>query len=399
MIAPFSLARLPRIEFGAGRIAELPELAARYGKHALLITGSSSLRHSAVWPTIESGLQAVGIAWQRESISGEPSPQSVDDCARRYRGQGIDVVIGIGGGSVLDAAKAIAGLLRIDHSVMDFLEGVGPELPYPGPAVPFIAVPTTAGTGSEATKNAVLSIAGKAGFKKSFRDEQLVPEYALLDPDLLATCPPPLIAADGMDALTQLLEAYLSTKANPMTDALAHSGLQAARDSLLPWYENRGDPLQARSGMAYAALLSGICLAQTGLGSVHGLASPLGAFFPIPHGVVCGTLVGAATRTNIDALLTRDANNPALDKYARVAELLCRHRFSNQEQAWEELLKLLDDWTRRLNLPTLDRYGIQADDFDHIIAHSRGSSMKTNPIVLTDDEIGSILRQRCSNDD
>lgn len=397
MMPAFSIARLPRIEFGCGLIARLPALAARYGKTALLITGAASLKRSPAWPVIESGLQAAGLTWHSESISGEPSPQTVDDCAQRHRNRAIDVVIGIGGGSVLDAAKAIAGLLRVNKPVMDFLEGVGPELPYQGPATPFIAVPTTAGTGSEATKNAVLSVPGKDGFKKSFRDERLVPEYALLDPDLLATCPAPLIAADGMDALTQLLESYLSLKANPVTDALALSGLEAARDSLLPWYETRGDQNQARSAMAYAALLSGICLAQTGLGSVHGLASPLGAFFPIPHGVVCGTLVGAATRINIDALLLRDADNPALGKYARVAELLCQRSFSTREQAWEALLGLLDDWTRRLDLPTLERYGIQASDFNRVVAHSRGSSMTTNPIVLTDDEICSILRQRCGS--
>lgn len=393
----FSIARLPRIEFGSGQIALLPAITARYGKTALLVTGASSLQRSPVWPVIERGLRAAGITWHRESISGEPSPQTVDSCAQRYRERAIDVVIGIGGGSVLDAAKAIAGLLRIDKPVMDFLEGVGPELPYPGPSVPYIAVPTTAGTGSEATKNAVLSVAGENGFKKSFRDEQLVPAYAVVDPDLLATCPASLIAADGMDALTQLLESYVSIKAGPLTDALALSGLQAVRDSLLPWYEKRGDQNLARSGMAYAALLSGICLAQTGLGSVHGLASPLGAFFPVPHGVVCGTLVSAATRVNIDALLTRDADNPALDKYVRVAELFCQRTFPTQEQAWEELLSLLDDWTQRLDLPTLDRYGIRLDDFDRVVAHSRGSSMKTNPIVLTDEEIRSILQQRCGS--
>ena len=147
--------------------------------------------------------------------------------------------------------------------------------------------------------------------------------------------------------------------------------------------------------MAYAALMSGITLAQTGLGSVHGLASPLGAFFPIPHGVVCGTLVGAATRINIDAMLSREPDNPALEKYAKVSEMLCKQRFSTREQAWEELLHLLDDWIQRLQLPLLDSYGITVNGFDHIVAHSRGSSMKTNPIVLSDDEITAILEQRC----
>ncbi|HFD80571.1 MAG TPA: iron-containing alcohol dehydrogenase [Gammaproteobacteria bacterium] len=395
MIAPFSMARLPRIEFGAGRISRLPALAAGFGRRLLLVTGARSFTESAAWTTLQQGLEQAGLEWQLVRISGEPSPQRVDDIVGEWRHQAIDLVVGIGGGSVLDAAKAVSGLLRIGDSVMDYLEGVGPEKPYRGPAVPFIAVPTTAGTGSEATRNAVLSVAGRDGFKKSFRDERLVPAYALVDPELLAGCPPALIAADGMDALTQLLESYVSSRANAMTDALALSGLEAARDSLLPWYQQRGDLVAARASMAYAALLSGITLAQTGLGSVHGLASPLGAFFPIPHGVVCGTLVGTATRVNIDAMRTREPDNPALDKYARVASLLCRRHFEHREQAWEALPDLLDDWTAQLQLPTLDAFGVGATDFDHIVAHARGSSMKTNPIVLTDGEIREILARRC----
>jgi alcohol dehydrogenase len=396
VIDAFSIARFPRIEFGAGTIQRLPSLAKGYGDTILLVTGASSLDQSGVWPTIEQGFNKTGLHWHRFMVNGEPSPQMVDEAVAIHRENAIDLVVGIGGGSVLDAAKAISGLLRIGDTVMDYLEGVGPEKPYQGPAVPFIAIPTTAGTGSEATKNAVLSVHGKEGFKKSFRDEQLVPEYALIDPDLLTSCPPGLIAADGMDALTQLLESWVSIRANRMTSALAWSGLEAARNSLLPWYEGSGDQSQARAGMAYAALMSGITLAQTGLGSVHGLASPLGAFFPIPHGVVCGTLVGAATRINIDAMLAREPENPALDKYAKVAELLCQQTFSTQEQAWEELLNLLDDWTQRLQLPPLDAYGVTPADFAHIVAHSRGSSMKTNPIVLSDEEIAAVLEQRCN---
>jgi len=397
MLDSFSIARLPRIEFGAGKIDALPALARGYGSTALLVSGARSLRASPTWIDIERNLERVGLGWHSVTVSGEPSPHMVDQAVAQHSGGNIDVVIGIGGGSVLDAAKAIAGLLRVGDSVMEYLEGVGSGKVYAGPAVPFIAVPTTAGTGSEATKNAVLSVAGKQGFKKSFRDDRLVPEYALVDPDLLATCPPALIAANGMDALTQLLESYVSLRSNPLTDALAWSGLEAARDSLLPWFEGSGEPSAARFGMAYAALLSGITLAQTGLGSVHGLASPLGAFFPIPHGVVCGTLVGAATRVNIAAMRAREPHNPALEKYARIAELLCRKSFSSREQAWDALLELLDEWTARLQLPPLDGYGITSSDFPHIVAHARGSSMKTNPIVLTDEEISAALEQRCSN--
>jgi alcohol dehydrogenase len=393
MIEPFSIARLPRIEFGSGCISGLPERITPFGKRILLVTGARSLRKSAAWPDIEAGLDKAGIHYELLKISGEPSPQVVDQAVNRFGQSGIDVVVGIGGGSVLDAAKAIAGLLRVGETVMNYLEGVGPEKTYTGPAVPFIAVPTTAGTGSEATKNAVLSIHGPDGFKKSFRDDQLVPAWALVDPDLLASCPAELVAADGMDALTQLLESYVSLRANPLTDALALRGLEAARDSLLPLHQSREDAA-ARSGMAYASLSSGITLAQTGLGSVHGLASPLGAFYPIPHGVVCGTLVAAATRVNIDAMLAREPGNPALEKYARVASLLCRKTFTTPEAAWEALIELLENWSAQMQLPKLDHWNIGNRHFPVIVANSRGSSMKTNPIVLTDKEITQILASR-----
>jgi alcohol dehydrogenase len=391
---PFSIARLPRIEFGGGATAKLPGLLAAYGRRALLVTGGSSLEAGPHWAPLTAGLRAAGLSWGHVRVSGEPSPQLVDDAVRAHRGDGADVVVGIGGGSALDAAKAIAGLLRVGRSVMDYLEGVGPELPYTGPAVPFVAVPTTAGTGSEATKNAVLSVQGKDGFKKSFRDDRLVAEHAVVDPDLLATCPPEVLAANGMDALTQLLESYVSTRANPMTDALALSGLEAARDGLLPWYEGAPGVHDARARMAYASLLSGICLAQTGLGSVHGLASPLGAFYPIPHGVVCGTLVAACTAVNLEALRARAPESPALVKYARVAEVLCGRPFDRPEAAGEALVTLLESWVARLGLPCLGRYGVGQGDLDRIVAHSRGSSMKTNPLVLTDAEVRACLERR-----
>ena len=394
MIQPFSIAPLPRIEFGAGAIAKLPGLIAQYGKRVLLVTGQRSFVDSPHWPALVVALEKAGIGWEQTRVDDEPSPQLVDAAVRQFHGQGITVVAGIGGGSVLDAAKAIAGLLPSGDSVMDYLEGVGPEKPYQGPATPFIAVPTTAGTGSEATKNAVLSVRGPEGFKKSFRHDLLVPEYALLDPDLLATCPKPQIAANGMDALTQLLESYVSSKANPFTDALAESGLKAVRDGLFAWYEDGDQAAAGRARMAYAALLSGICLAQTGLGSVHGLASPLGAFFPIPHGVVCGTLVGAATRVNLAALRERDPDHPSWRKYARAGDLLHGRHYPAPEESHAALLTLLDDWTKRLALPRLSAYEIQQSDFAHVVAHSRGSSMKTNPLVLSDAEIAEVLLQR-----
>lgn len=394
MIAPFSLARLPRIEFGAGSILCVPALASAYGRRALIVCGARAVQATSQWQQLLDGLRKLDVHLDFLHVADEPSPELVDAAVVQFGDGGYDVVIGMGGGSVLDAAKAVAGLLRVGDSVMDYLEGVGPEKPYRGPATPFIAIPTTAGTGSEATQNAVLSTHGSAGFKKSFRDEQLVPEYAIVDPDLLASCPPELIAANGMDALTQLIESYVSLRANNFTDALAIGGLRAARDGLLPWYAGTGDQAAARSRMAYAALISGITLAQVGLGSVHGLAAPMGAFFPIPHGVVCGTLVASATRVNIEVMQAREAANPALQKYARLAEILCERRIREADAAYTALIELLEDWSERLQLPRLSRYAVSAADIPRIVANSRGSSMKTNPVLLTDQEIARVLEAR-----
>lgn len=393
MISPFSVARLPRIDFGAGRIAGVSDLVASYGRNVLIVTGSRSFVESAAWHDLDRGLTLRNINWQRVHVVGEPSPELVDATVAAYRDVKFDCVLGIGGGSALDAAKAIAGLLRPGNSVLDHLEGVGPELPYKGPATPFIAVPTTAGTGSEATKNAVLSIHGADGYKKSFRDDKLVAEHAVIDPDLLASCPPAVLAANGMDAFTQLLESFVSSKANPFTDALALSGMAAVRDALLSWYEDKGDLTAHRANMAYAALLSGITLAQVGLGSVHGLASPLGAFFPIPHGVVCGTLVAEATRLNLAVLHDRAPEHDALHRYAEVGRLMAGRDLSDGE-ARSALVTLLEDWTQRLDLPRLGAYGVTEADMARIVANSRGSSMKTNPIVLDDAEIAGLVRAR-----
>jgi alcohol dehydrogenase len=392
-ITPFSVSRLPRIEFGSGVFNTLPMLARSFGSHALLVTGAHSFRATPHWHALLAALREQGITWRDVQVKGEPSPQLVDEAVCAYHDTRFDVVIGIGGGSALDAAKAIAGLLQPGNSVMDHLEGVGPELAYHGPATPFIAVPTTAGTGSEATKNAVLSVQGTDGFKKSFRDEKLVAEVAVVDPDLLASCPPAVIAANGMDAFTQLLESYVSSRAMPLTDSLAWGGMKAARDGLLALYADSGDA-DARSRMAYAALVSGITLAQAGLGSVHGLAAPLGAFFPIPHGVVCGTLVAAATRINLQAMQARDPHNPALEKYALVGRLLSKQQNLSQAEAHTALIDTLQDWTAALNLPRLAHYGVQAADTPRIVANSRGSSMKTNPVLLDDSEIAQLIAAR-----
>jgi len=359
---------------------------------AAMAPGWRNEKHEKQWrSTIKTYCHAISdlpvdvVATEHVLLVLQPIWQRVPETASRVRSR-IE--------QVLDAAKAIAGLLPHGNSVMDHLEGVGPELPYQGPSLPFIAVPTTAGTGSEATKNAVLSLHGPDGFKKSFRHDLLVARYAVVDPALLATCPPGLIAANGMDALTQLLESCVSTRANPFVDALALSGLGYVREGLLDWYEGGDKAAEGRAGMAYAALLSGIPLAQVGLGSVHGLAAPLGAFFPVPHGVACGTLVATATAVNIEALKQRDPDNPALPKYAEIGRRFAMQKGLNGDDARAYLIDTLQQWEEQLDLPRLAACRIASADFPRIVADSRGSSMKTNPVVLTDAEITRILEER-----
>lgn len=396
MIPPFGLGRLPSILFGAGRFEEVPAIVARHGRRVLLVTGGQSFAASPRRRWLDDALDALGVAPVGSVVvTGEPSPEEIDAALRAYRASAVDVVLGIGGGSVLDSTKAIAGLLRTGTSVRDHLEGVGPGLPYPGPAVPWVAVPTTAGTGSEVTRNAVLTERGPGGFKRSFRDERLIAMDAVIDPDLLAGAPPPLIASNGMDALTQLLEAYVSLRASPVTDALALSGLEAVRDGLLAWHRDPAGPgaREARTRMAYAAMLSGICLANAGLGAVHGLASPLGALFPIPHGAACGAVLWQSVAATIRALDARDPTATALPKLAAVGRLLRADDLGGGSDSVgrEALVATLADWARALAIPRLSSYGVTDADVPRIVADSRGSSMRTNPIVLADAEIAGIL--------
>jgi alcohol dehydrogenase class IV len=393
---PFALGRLPRITFGPGTVARVPELVAAHGRRALLVTGARSLSASGRRTRLLDGLVAAGVEVAGElAVEGEPSPAVVDGAVDAWRGAEVDVVLGVGGGSVLDAAKAIAGLLRSGTRVTDHLEGVGTPIPYPGPAVPFVAVPTTAGTGSEAARNAVISERGPGGYKRSFRDERLVAADAVVDPDLLAGADAPRIAANGMDAVSQLLEAYVSVRAAPITDALALDGLAAARDGLLAWHADPGGPNApaARARMAYAALLSGICLANAGLGAVHGLASPLGARYPVPHGAACGATLATVTAANVAALEAREPASPALGRYATLGRLLTEaHAIADDAQARAALVERLRAWSDALVVPGLRTWGVDESGIPAIVADARGSSMRTNPIVLTDEELAGILR-------
>ncbi len=394
-VPAFSLGRLPKITFGAGVVSRLPAIVASHGHRAMLVAGGRSLEASGRLEAVLTALASAGVdTVAHVAVRGEPSPDIVDDAVAAGRDAEPEVVIGIGGGSVLDTAKAVAGLLRSGTRITDHLEGVGAQLPYPGPAVPLVAVPTTAGTGSEATRNAVISERGPDGYKRSFRDERLVAADAVVDPDLLEGLDETAIATNGLDAVTQLLESYVSLRAGPVTDALAIAGLEAAGGALLAWHADPRGPQAAvaRSRMAYAALLSGICLAHAGLGAVHGLASPLGARFPVPHGAACGATLSAVTAVNVSALADREPGSPAFPRYAFLGRLLADvSATATDQEARAALVTTLAGWTAALRMPRLRTFGVTEADIPAIVADARGSSMRTNPIILTDEELAAIL--------
>jgi len=396
-IRPFSVGRLPRITFGPGSIEQVPAAVARHGRTALLLTGRS-FAESPRWPALEAGLRDAGIRVAHALVPpGEPVPATVDGLVAAFRDAGADVVVGIGGGSVLDTAKATAGLLRATTSVVDHLEGTPGQRSYEGPALPWIAVPTTAGTGSEATRNAVFTAPGPPPAKRSFRDERLVAAEAMVDPDLLVGLPPATVAANGADALTQLVESFTSTRAGPVTDALALAGLRAAAPALPRLHaavREGGDDPQARTAMAYAALLSGICLAHTGLGVVHGLVAPLGAQSRVPHGTACGALLAAGVVANIRALEAGRGDPAALDRYATLGRELASDHVAERSgaEARAALVAWLGALVAALEIPPLAAWGVNDAVVASVASEARtSSSMRTNPVELSEAELVEVL--------
>ena len=391
-LGPFAYARVPPLHFGCGKLSLLPELAAGFGsRRCLLVTGGRSFAASGKLEALQHLLRKAGIEVDTVSCAGEPSAAFIDGVCSETRELEIDLVVGIGGGSAVDAGKAISAMLPHRNSIFDHLEGVGRGIPHGGVKTPYIAIPTSSGTGSEVTKNAVISEVGPTGYKKSIRHDQLIPDAVIVDGELMTSCPPAVSAACGMDAFTQLLEPYLSPKASPLTEALALSGFEAIRDSLLAACGPGAADPAVREQMAYASLLSGITLANDGLGILHGLASPIGGYFPIPHGVVCATLVAASVRANLKALRLRAPRSPALAKMARVGALLRGHPPGSEGADCDALLEVLDEWTAALDIPRLGRYGIGASDLDRILDQAAN---RNNPIALEREEIRALLEAR-----
>ncbi|MEP7287093.1 MAG: iron-containing alcohol dehydrogenase [Chloroflexota bacterium] len=379
-IKAFEFATATRIIFGAGKVAQVAEIAATMGQRILLVSSNSA---APIASQLEHQLGERGLTITRYTVSGEPDIPSIEGGVQAARYANCDMVIGIGGGSVIDAGKAIAGLLTNGGNVLDYVEVVGRGQPIQQPAAPYMAIPTTAGTGAEVTRNAVISIPEKQ-VKVSMRSPYLLPSIALIDPQLTYTMPSAVTASTGMDTLTQLIEAYTCNRTNPITDAITVTGLSNAVKALLETYEH-GTP-QARESMAYASLCSGLALANSGLGAVHGFAAVLGGNFPIPHGVCCAALLPYVTRGNIAALLARDPANEALVRYNRIALLLTGGQ--DPQQLPDALLHL----SQALHIPRLSTYGVSADAVPELVSLSmQANSMKANPIALTADELAQIL--------
>ena len=392
MTDSFQFSSLPKIIFGAGKRNELAAELKSRGNRVLLLTGSSSVHNSGHGDEIISAIKAANLEIKHEVIAHEPSPSLIDQIVDKHRQSGTQVVVAVGGGSVMDAGKAVSAMIPVEGSIRDYLEGVG-EKKHPGHKIPFIAMPTTSGTGSEVTKNAVISEVGEDGFKKSLRHDNFIPELALIDPEMMLSCPAKLTAASGMDAFSQLLESYLSTKANPMTDALALQGLKQIKNNLLRAFLEGEQNLEARSGMALAAMFSGITLAHAGLGLVHGFASPLGGFYHIPHGVACGSLMAPVFATTIDNLLDQPEHpeHPAIKKLIIISKVFADFKYKQDMEYLQAFKEKLIHITSLLEMPLLSEYGLKEEGIQKVVDCT---SHKYHPARLSNEQMVNALKAR-----
>jgi alcohol dehydrogenase class IV len=378
----FEFATAGRIVFGEGAVRQAPAAAAGLGRRALVVTGACQERAAP----LGTALEAAGVSCVWLGVAGEPSIELVRQAALMGRREGCDLVVAIGGGSALDAGKAIAALLTNTGDPLDYLEVVGRGQPLERTPAPTIAIPTTAGTGSEVTRNAVLA-SPEHRVKASLRSASMLPRLAVVDPELTLDLPPAVTASTGLDALTQLIEPYVSTRANAMTDLYCVEGIRRAAAALPRVHANPHDR-EARRDMAWASLLGGLALANAGLGAVHGFAAPVGGMFPAPHGAVCAAVLPHAMRVNVEALRRRDPASGALRRYDDVARLLTGHAQATAEDG----VRWTAEICRTLEIPGLRSYGVGLEDLPVLVEKAaKASSMKSNPIVLTAGELGEII--------
>lgn len=380
----FELATATRIVFGPGTLAEAGEIVRALGRRALVVTGSRPERAEPLLAMLAER----GVSTISQTVSGEPTVAAIREGVRRAAGEACDAVVAIGGGSALDAGKATAALLANGGDLLDYLEIVGRGQPLTRPSLPFVAIPTTAGTGSEVTRNAVLA-SPEHGVKASLRSPLMLPRVALVDPEPTHDLPRDVTARTGLDALTQLIEPFVSRRANPLVDAFCREGLWRGARSLRRACEH-GEDAAAREDMALASLLGGLALANAGLGIVHGLAAVLGGRFAAPHGALCARLLAPGMRANLRALEERAPGSEALARYGEVARIVTGRADAGAEDgvAWAHAL------ARDLEIPSLAAYGVGAADLEPIAAQAeRVGSTQGNPIVLARNEIVGVLAE------
>jgi alcohol dehydrogenase class IV len=383
-IRPFEFSSAGRIVFGAGVARSLSEHARKLGKRALWVTGKDRERSRA----LERSLLDAGLELGAVSVTGEPRVADALSAVVEGRRVGATFVVACGGGSVIDLGKAAAALLANPEDPFEYLEVVGRGRQLLAPALPLIAVPTTAGTGAEVTKNAVLA-SPEHGVKASLRHESMLPALALVDPELTLSMPPAVTAATGLDALTQCLEPFVSCLHNPMTDALALEGMKRGAQALRRAYRN-GQDLAAREDMALCSLFGGLALANAKLGAVHGFAAPIGGQFESPHGAVCARLLPLVMKANVAALRARAPASPLLERFTEVARALTGRAASTIEDG----VAFVEELGRELAVPGLRSYGMQPHDIAVVVGKAAAaSSMKGNPIPLTPGELTAILEQ------
>jgi alcohol dehydrogenase class IV len=381
-VPSFDFASASRISFGRGRLAELGAFCSGFGRRALLVTGSSAVRSRVA----EAALEAAGVDYRVVRVQGEPGILDATAGVDQGRSFGAELVVAFGGGSAVDLGKAIAALLANGGEPLDYLEVIGKNRPLERPALPCIAIPTTAGTGSEVTKNAVLA-SKEHGVKVSLRHESMLPRVALVDPDLTVSVPASVTAATGLDALTQCIEPYLSCQANPLTDAIALEGVRRGARSLARAFRD-GTDTAAREDMALCSLFGGLSLANAKLGAVHGFAGPIGGMFDSPHGAVCARLLPFVLETNLTALRARLPQSPLLARFDTLAQVLTGHVEARAGDGVRWVQTLCDE----LSVPPLSSYGMTSGHIEDVVQKAmRASSMKGNPLPLEVVELTAIL--------
>lgn len=383
-LRPFEFSSAGRIVFGSGSAKSVGERARALGARALLITGNDRERAAP----LEARLRHAGLELLALGVKGEPRVQDALSAVEAGRSFGAELVVACGGGSAIDLGKATAALLANDRDPLEFLEVVGRGKPLLRPALPVVAVPTTAGTGAEVTKNAVLA-ASEQRVKASLRHDSMLPAVALVDPELTRSMPPALTAATGLDALTQCLEPFVSCLANPLTDALALEGMKRGARSLRRAFHD-GSDLGAREDMALCSLFGGLSLANAKLGAVHGFAAPIGGRFDGPHGAVCARLLPLVMACNLRALREREPQSPILRRFDVVAQVLT----GVPSASGADGVAFVEQLVGELQMPALSSYGMTAGDIPELVVRAAAaSSMKGNPLPLTSAELTSILEQ------